>query len=108
MLGISLRTQEIYLLLFVCRYVDVFTNFISMYNTIMKFLFIGTTAYIVFLMRNSLKNSLSPEPEGTQLCYMLIPGCMFLALVTEQNSIFPPRSHSVMTLIHSPAPHLPE
>ena len=86
MLGISLRTQEIYLLLFLCRYVDLFTNFISMYNTVMKILFIGTTAYIVYLMRNTLKNSLSPEPEGTQLCYMLVPGCMFLALVSDKTS----------------------
>ena len=35
-LGISGKTQEIYLALFIFRYLDVFTNFISLYNTIMK------------------------------------------------------------------------
>ena len=28
--GISLKTQELYTLVFVCRYLDLFTNFISM------------------------------------------------------------------------------
>ena len=30
--GISLKTQFLYALVFVCRYVDLFTNFASMYN----------------------------------------------------------------------------
>ena len=28
--GISLKTQELYALVFVCRYLDLFTNFISL------------------------------------------------------------------------------
>ena len=28
--GISLKTQELYTLVFVCRYLDLFTNFISL------------------------------------------------------------------------------
>lgn len=28
--GISLKTQELYTLVFVCRYLDLFTNFVSM------------------------------------------------------------------------------
>jgi ER lumen protein retaining receptor len=28
--GISLKTQELYALVFICRYLDLFTNFISL------------------------------------------------------------------------------
>ena len=34
--GISLKTQELYALVFITRYLDLFWNFYSMYNSIMK------------------------------------------------------------------------
>jgi len=34
--GISLKTQELYVLVFVTRYVDLLWNFASMYNWVMK------------------------------------------------------------------------
>lgn len=34
--GISLKTQFLYALVFLCRYVDLFWNFASMYNWTMK------------------------------------------------------------------------
>ena len=49
--GISLKTQELYLLVFVTRYLDLFTTFYSFYNTIMKILYISATAYIIYMIR---------------------------------------------------------
>lgn len=46
-LGISVKTQELFLLTFVFRYTDVFYRYISAYNTIMKILYIGLSAAIV-------------------------------------------------------------
>ena len=37
--GISVKTQELYLLVFVCRYLDLFDNY-STYNTIFKVMYI--------------------------------------------------------------------
>jgi len=34
--GISLKTQELYALVFITRYLDLFWNFYSLYNSIMK------------------------------------------------------------------------
>jgi len=84
--GISLKTQELYLAVFLCRYIDLFTNFISMYNTLMTVLFIGTTLYIVYMMRETLKESCSPEPEGSKLCMGLVPACAILALVLNDHT----------------------
>lgn len=49
--GISLKTQETYLLVFCARYLDLFMYFISLYNTTMKIAFISCTALIIYLMR---------------------------------------------------------
>lgn len=49
--GISLKTQELYLVVFLSRYLDLFTTFYSLYNTIMKILYISITAYIIYMIR---------------------------------------------------------
>ena len=46
--GVSGKTQLLSLMVFVTRYLDLFTNYISPYNTLMKIFFILSTAFIVF------------------------------------------------------------
>lgn len=50
-LGISLKTQELYALVFLARYLDLFTDFISIYNTAMKLIFIASSLATVWCMR---------------------------------------------------------
>ena len=47
--GISLKTQELYLIVFVARYADLFSHFYSVYNTCMKIAFITSTAAIIYI-----------------------------------------------------------
>ncbi|KAI8108092.1 hypothetical protein M9434_006122 [Picochlorum sp. BPE23] len=49
--GISLKTQELYALVFVCRYLDLFYSYISLYNTVMKIIYLVTAFWILYLMR---------------------------------------------------------
>ncbi|KAJ1460002.1 ER lumen protein retaining receptor-domain-containing protein [Pelagophyceae sp. CCMP2097] len=49
--GISLKTQELFLLVFVTRYLDLFTTYYSIYNSCMKVAYIASTTYIIYLIR---------------------------------------------------------
>ncbi|KAJ3695137.1 hypothetical protein LUZ60_000514 [Juncus effusus] len=49
--GISLKTQELYALVFITRYLYLFTEFVSFYNSIMKIIFISSSVAIVWYMR---------------------------------------------------------
>ncbi len=49
--GISLKTQELYLLVFITRYLDLFKTFHSLYNTCMKIIYIGLSALLVYALR---------------------------------------------------------
>jgi ER lumen protein retaining receptor len=51
--GISVRTHELFLVVFVTRYLDLFTTFYSLYNSCMKVLYIATTASIIYMIRLS-------------------------------------------------------
>ena len=51
-LGISFKTQALYVAVFVTRYLDLFLGeWVSSYNTLMKVFFIGSSCYILYLMK---------------------------------------------------------
>lgn len=51
MLGISFKTQALYVGIFSTRYLDLFFRWTSFYNTSMKVIFIGSSCYILYLMK---------------------------------------------------------
>ena len=48
--GLSLKTQALYVLVFITRYLDIFTHWVSLYNTFMKLFFIVSSCYIIYLI----------------------------------------------------------
>ena len=50
-MGISLKTQELFLLVFVTRYLDLFTMYYSLYNSFMKVAYIASTSLIIYMIR---------------------------------------------------------
>lgn len=49
--GISFKTQALYVLVFLTRYIDLFFRWISLYNFVMKIFFIISSCYILYLMK---------------------------------------------------------
>lgn len=49
--GVSVRTHELFLVVFVTRYLDLFTTFYSIYNSVMKVLYITSTAMIIYTIK---------------------------------------------------------
>lgn len=78
--GISLKTQILYSVVFVTRYIDLTFRYISLYNTLMKLFFIGSSAYIVYLMLFKYKNSETQKIDNFKVEY-LIGGSFLLALI---------------------------
>jgi len=48
--GISGKSQLLFALTYTARYLDLFTNFVSMYNTVMKVFFIAASYATLYLM----------------------------------------------------------
>mmetsp|Transcript_32195 Transcript_32195/g.91343 ORF Transcript_32195/g.91343 Transcript_32195/m.91343 type:complete len:216 (+) Transcript_32195:235-882(+) len=87
--GISLKTQELYTLVFVCRYLDLFTSFISLYNTVMKLVFLGTSFSIIYLMRyhKQVKATYDREQDTFRVMFLIGP-CALLALLINHEFTF--------------------
>ncbi|KAL6546472.1 ER lumen protein-retaining receptor A [Orobanche minor] len=84
--GISLKTQELYAVVFLARYLDLFTDFISVYNTIMKLVFIGSSLAIVWCMRfhRIVRRSYDRELD-TFRHYFLVGISFLLALFVHEK-----------------------
>ncbi|KAK9899159.1 ER lumen protein retaining receptor [Cystobasidium minutum MCA 4210] len=79
--GISFKTQALYLAVFATRYVDLLTGpYYSFYNTIMKLVFLGSSAWIVYLMKGKYKPTQDPQIDTFKVEYLIVP-CAILALI---------------------------
>ncbi|KAJ5709635.1 hypothetical protein N7493_009926 [Penicillium malachiteum] len=78
--GLSFKSQVLYLLVFVTRYLDLFWNFFdSLYLTAFKLLFIGSSGYVIYLMLNDYKPTHDPNIDTFKVQY-LVGGSAILAL----------------------------
>ena len=85
--GISLKTIELYLIVFVTRYLDLFFSFVSLYNLLMKLFYISSTALLIHLIRNKYKASYDKEHDTFSIIYLIAPSA-FLALVFNDEFSF--------------------
>ena len=85
--GVSAKTFEIYLLVFCTRYLDLFMYFISLYNTSMKILFIGASAFILYLMKYNKRYSISYDriKEDIFPHIYLIPFALIMTLIIHKD-----------------------
>lgn len=76
-------------MVFMARYLDLFTDYISLYNTVMKIVFILSSLAIVWCMRmhRVVKRSYDHELD-TFRHYILIFGSFLLALVLHEKFTF--------------------
>ncbi|KAK6936555.1 ER lumen protein retaining receptor [Dillenia turbinata] len=84
--GISLKTQELYVIVFVTRYLDLFTKYYSFYNTVMKLVFFGTSIGIVWYMRyHKVVKQTYNKDQDTFRHYILVLVCFVLALLIHPS-----------------------
>merc|ERR1712178_426268 len=85
--GLSLKTQILYAVVFTCRYLDLFTNFYSMYNTVLKIVFLSCTYYIIYLVLQDpqIKTTYDVDKKDSfKIQYLIVPSAI-LAFLTAMD-----------------------
>lgn len=85
--GVSLKTNLLYLLVFVIRYVDLLYKFFSVYNTFMKLFFIGTSAYTVYLMVKKYPQTIHEDIDTCQIKYLVGGAAVASLIFTHSRSL---------------------
>mmetsp|Transcript_13632 Transcript_13632/g.21488 ORF Transcript_13632/g.21488 Transcript_13632/m.21488 type:complete len:226 (-) Transcript_13632:78-755(-) len=83
--GISVRTHELFFVVFVTRYLDLFTTFYSIYNSVMKVIYIASTASIVYTIkyREPIKSTYDKSQDSFLHWKFAVAPCAALAFVTH-------------------------
>merc|ERR1712216_608509 len=86
--GVSLKTQELYLLVFVTRYLDLLYSFISLYNTCMKLIFIGSSGCIIWYMRKHrvVSQTYDREQDTFRVVFLVGPSMLLAMLINHEFS----------------------
>ena len=86
-IGLSYRTQEIFLVTFVLRYLDLFIYFVSFYNTTMKLLFLSATCYTIYLMRKKRPycGTYDPTADDFPHYYYIYPPVFVVTLLIHSK-----------------------
>lgn len=87
--GISLKTQELYALVFATRYLDIFTHYYSLYNTVMKLIFLGSSFSILWYMKRHkvVRRSYDKDQDTFRHHFLVLP-CLVLALLINEKFTF--------------------
>jgi len=85
--GISFKTQALYVVVFVTRYLDLFHNWVSLYNFTMKLFFIGSSIYILYLMKVRFRPTNDPSIDTFRVEYLVGPAILFGLIFNYSYSI---------------------
>jgi len=85
--GISGKSQALFLVVFISRYLDLVTNFVSVYNTVMKIFFIVSAAGTVYLMFIKFKATYDGNHDTFRVEFLLGPVAILALVLNHEFSV---------------------
>lgn len=70
---LSFKTQLLYLIVFSCRYIDIFAFSRSLYNIVMKLFFFGSQSAILYLISSPYKPTWAKLVDTFPIYLLIIP-----------------------------------
>jgi ER lumen protein retaining receptor len=85
--GISGRSQLLFALVFITRYLDLFTSFISAYNTAMKVFFLASSFGTCYLMYIKFKATYDHNHDTFRIEFLVVPTVLLSLLLNHEFSV---------------------
>jgi len=85
--GISGKSQILFTIVYITRYLDLFTTFISVYNSVMKIVFIGASLATVFLMFVKFRATYDRNHDSFRIEFLLIPTVILALLINHDFTV---------------------
>jgi len=82
--GISGKSQCLFALVFITRYLDLVTSFVSLYNTTMKIIFIAATVATVYLILIKFKATYDANHDTFRVEFLVVPVAGLAVLVNHE------------------------
>lgn len=85
--GLSGKSQVLFALVFTTRYLDLFINFISVYNTVMKVIYIVCSYATIYLMYMKFKATYDSNHDTFRIEFLVVPVGGLACLVNHEFTV---------------------
>jgi len=85
--GISGKSQILFALVFITRYLDLVSSFVSLYNTFMKIVFIISTVATCYLILMKFKATYDANHDSFRVEFLVVPVAGLSVLVNHDLSV---------------------
>lgn len=85
--GISGKSQILFAITYLSRYLDLFTTFISVYNSVMKIVFIGASLATVYLIFVKFRATYDRNHDSFRIEFLLIPAVALSLLINHEFTV---------------------
>lgn len=82
--GISFKSQLLFMIIYCCRYVDLFYSYVSFYNSTMKALFLASQYYILYLMKQKFRPTIDMKIDRFRIEFLLGSAAIISLLTTTK------------------------
>ncbi|EDV28191.1 ER lumen protein-retaining receptor 1 [Trichoplax sp. H2] len=84
--GISGKSQLLFTAVFTCRYLDLFTNFVSIYNTTMKIFFLASSYATIYLIFMKFKATYNRNHDTFRFELLIVVSVILALLINHEFS----------------------
>ncbi|CAG5124861.1 unnamed protein product [Candidula unifasciata] len=85
--GISGRSQVLFALVFLTRYLDLFSTFVSLYNSVMKVFFISSSLFTVYLIYLKFRATYDSSHDTFRVEFLVIPVAVLALFVNHEFGV---------------------
>lgn len=85
--GISGKTQILYAIVFITRYLDLFTIYVSVYNVVLKIVFIVSTVGTVFLIFVTFRKTYDRINDSFRIALLLLPALSLSLAINHDDTV---------------------
>jgi ER lumen protein retaining receptor len=86
-LGVSGKSVLLYAIVFTCRYLDLFLNYISLYNSIMKVVYLASTYLTIYLIYIKFKSTYDRNHDSFRIELLLLPTAALAFIWNHEFSV---------------------
>lgn len=84
--GISGKSQVLFALTFIARYLDIVINYVSIYNTVMKIIYLAASIATVYFMYVKFKATYDHNHDTFRLEFLLVPAFVLSLIINHEFS----------------------
>lgn len=85
--GLSLKTQVLYVVVYVTRYFDLFIKFHSVYNLVFKVVFLALSMYTVYVMSQKYKKPIHEDVDTFPVRYLIAGAAVASVIFTHKYTV---------------------